>query len=208
MSTSLFDPSNNPTGMSVPANLGSALRTMAASAAQQGGMPFLKLRKQDGKFVYGAEDTEIGADDQWAVNFNSFKIGKIGWKGGQVVGEMMFPIAHPETIKEEDLEPIVSNNPSDGWKDQITVELTRLSDNTEVLFKTTSYGGKQMLGNLMGVIGAQLEENPAAPIVVVRLYSDSYKHPTYGLTFNPLFEVLRWLDANGQEPSIEPKKLV
>lgn len=210
MANSLFDPSNNPTAVAIPGNLGATLRTAGAQAAQAGGMPFLKLRKQDGKLVYGVEETELKADEEWAVNFTSFKIGMIGWKGGQVVGEEMYPISHPEKVDLDSLEPIETGKDSDGWKDQITVEFKRLSDSTEVLFKTTSYGGKQMLGNLMGAIGGQLEENPDAPIAVVRLGSDSYKHPTYGLTFNPTFEIVSWLDASGKAPAPkrEPKALV
>ena len=210
MSTSLFDPSNNPAGALVDPNaLGSTLRQAAASAASAGSMPFLKLRKGDGKWEFGAESSEVSDTDEWAVNFNSFKIGMIGWKGGQVVGEQMFPIAHAEKIDPNTLETIESNNPSDGWKDQVSVEMKRISDSTEVLYKATSYGGKQMLAALMGVIGAQLESNPSSPIAVVRLSNDSYKHSQYGQVFNPAFEVVRWLNADGKEVSPpEPKPLV
>ena len=195
--TSLFDPSNSPGALIDPNTLGASLRTSAAQVVQQGGRPFLKMRK-DGGWEYGPNSVPVTAADEWAINFATFKAGLIGWKGGNVVGEHMFPIGHPEKIDPESLEPINTGKKSDGWKEQVSVEMKNVRDGTEVLYKTTSYGGKQLAGKLMEVIGNQLAEKPDFPIVVVRLGSADYKHPEYGQTWNPTFEVLRWLDQNGQ----------
>lgn len=183
-----------------PSQAVDALRGLAMAKAMSGGKPFLKLEKQSGKFVYGAESVEVSPDELWAIDPSSFMIGKIGWKGGQVVGEKMFPITSGAMINEADLTPIDSNNPSDGWKDQLSVDLKHLADGVEVVFKTTALGGKNAIADLAGAIGEHTAQNPALPVAVVKMYADSYSHKQYGKIYTPVFEIVDWVDVHGQKP--------
>jgi len=195
-----------------PSQAVDALRKLAMAAQQgSGGKAFMKLDKGSGKFIWGADSVEVDESELWAVNPASFMIGKIGWKDGQVVGEHMFPITSGQTIDESELTPIESAKDGDGWRDQLTFELKHIADEVEVVFKTTSYGGKNAIAALAGEIGEHTAQNPALPIAVVKLKSDWYKHKKYGRIYNPTFEVVDWLGPDGTKPKPskpKPKPLV
>lgn len=182
-----------------------SLRALGAARTQVGGLPFLKMGK-DGVFVWGVDGVEVSEDERWAVNPATFMIGVIGWKGGQVIGEQMFPITSGQRVNYDELEPIETGNPADGWKEQITVQLKQMETSDEVVFKTTSVGGKNAMSKLADTIAAQMEENPARPVPVVQLKNDSYRHKEYGKIYTPEFEVVDWVDVNGKKPRGRPKK--
>jgi hypothetical protein len=167
------------------------------------GKAFMKFTKQ-GEFVYGQENVEADSKGIWAVNPVSFCIGVIGWRGGNVVGEHMFPITSPERVDWDGLEPIRTKNEGggdgDGWQEQYTVDLKNLKDGTEVVFKTTSKGGKNAVGDLASLISTQVDEHPELPLALVNLTSDFYKHKTFGKVFTPVFKLAGWADANGELP--------
>ena len=69
----------------------------------------------------------------------------------------------------------------------------------ELQFHATSYGGKKFVQNLMKAVGLGMMEHSNAPIALIKLSSDSYKHQTYGKIFTPEFEVVGWADESGKE---------
>lgn len=176
-----------------------ALRKLAMTRTQAGGKAFMKFTKQ-GEFVYGSENVEADPSDEWAVNPVSFCIGVIGWRGGNVVGEHMFPITSPERVDYDSLEPINTGKDGDGWSEQYTFDLKHMKDGTEVVFKTTSKGGKNAVGDLAAAISEHVDATPESPVAVIHLKSDHYKHKSYGKVYTPIFEIEGWADENGARP--------
>jgi hypothetical protein len=76
----------------------------------------------------------------------------------------------------------------------------------EARFAATSTGGKRAVQELAVAIAEQVDKDPAAPVPVVELLNDSYKHKTYGKVFAPIFEVRRWIgmDGEGDAPAAAP----
>lgn len=186
----------------VPAeNLTKSLRALAAAGANTDGKAFMKLDKNSGTFMYGPENIEVEDGERWALNQNSFKVGLIGWRGGQCVGEHMYPITSNERVNVDDMEHIPpTTDGSDGWKDQLTFEMKSLDDGTEVLFKTSSKGGMKAAALLAGQITPRMESDPDYAVAELELLVDSYKHKKFGRTYFPVFEVKGWLDQNGNKP--------
>jgi hypothetical protein len=184
-----------------------ALRKLAMTRSQTGGKAFMKFTKQ-GEFVYGAENVEADKVSEWAVNPASFCIGVIGWRGGSVVGERMFAITSPERVDYNDLEDIPGKDrggkDGDGWSEQYTVDLKNMKDGTEVIFKTTSKGGKNAIGDLAQVISDQVDAHPDLPVAVVTLSSDFYKHKSFGKVYTPQFVIAGWADAEGNKGGKKP----
>jgi hypothetical protein len=176
-----------------------ALRKLAMTRTQGAGKAFMKFTKQ-GEFVFGAENTEAKPTEEWAANPASFQIGVIGWRGGSVVGEVMFPITSPERVDYDSLEPINTGKDGDGWSEQYTVDLKNMKTGDEVIFKTTSKGGKNAIGDLAAAVAVQIEKDATLPVPVLHLTSDFYKHKQYGKVFTPIFEIIGWVDANGKKP--------
>jgi hypothetical protein len=193
---------------SVPAErISGSLRKLAAARANTGSKPILRFTKQ-GHWEYGPESIEIEPTEEWAVNPASFMIGMIGWRGGQVVGEVMFPLASPERVDHDALEPINTGNPSDGWKEQITFDMRHMKDGTEVVFKTTSRGGMNAVAALADAVANQIETAPEKPVPVVTMQADSYKHKQFGIVHTPIFTVVNWADMHGNVTPKGKRKLV
>ena len=104
----------------LPANetLAGSLRKLAAAKAAIGGKPFMRLAKS-GKWEFGPESIVIEDAEKWAINPASFMVGMIGWKGGTVVGEEMYPLASEQRVDLGQLPEISSSDDADGWKDQL-----------------------------------------------------------------------------------------
>lgn len=192
-------------GQSPAAAVGS-LRKLA-NARMQGDALFLKLTKQ-GEWLYGPEEIEVEADDEWAINPNSFKVGVIGWRNGSVVGEHMFPIYSGQTVDMAELEEIAPVKDGDGWKDQTSLELRAIGENLQLLWATSSLGGRNAIAALADAIATQAETDEEHAVPVVTLASDFYKHKTYGKIFTPELKIVRWVDMDGNPPGGGKKKLV
>jgi hypothetical protein len=189
-------------------NLSQGLRALANMQAMSlNGVPFLRFTKV-GEWEFGPENVPVEDGEIWAVNPQSFYIGVIGWQGGQVVGESMFPIHSPQRVNPDTLTPINTGKPGDGWVEQITVSLKNIEDGTEVLFKTSSRGGKKACGLLANAMVAQIESNPAFPVPLVELQRDSYVHKKYGKILEPKFHIVGWADMEGRPEKKRKQQLV
>ena len=176
-----------------------------ATKQSSGGEIFMKFTK-GGEFLMGAESNEVGPDERWAVNPSSFMSGVIGWEDGSVAGEEMYSVMSGKQVDWDAL-PTIPPGEGNGWSEQMSVQLKSLDEDIEVLFKTSSNGGRSALAELAGEIGKQLHTNPEAPVAVVSLTNDPYKHKRYGKINKPKFVIEGWLDANG-EPVKAQRKLV
>jgi hypothetical protein len=185
------------------ASMAGALRKVAAQVGSVGGVAILKMDKT-GTWVFGADQTEAQEGSLWAVNPFSFIHGYIAWGDGDVLGEKMGPIQQP--LPELDAAPAGAKR---GWEMQIGFSLKCINGDDEGLearFATTSTGGKRAVQELAVAIAEQVDKDPEAPVPVVELLNDSYKHKTYGKVFTPIFEVRQWIsmDGEGDAPAAAP----
>lgn len=179
-----------------PEQVAAGLAALGATA-MDGGKQYLKMTKA-GEWLFGADDTEVEAGEQFAINPMSMQHGYIGWKTATVVGEHMVSLFSGESIDPAKLAPIQQETEMDGWSKQLSVELKSMSDGTELVFKTTSHGGKNALAKLSNSIARRIAADPVHYVPVVELSSSSYKHKTYGTIYNPVIEIVGWVDVNGK----------
>ena len=62
-----------------------------------------------------------------------------------------------------------------------------------------------MIARAFGREGVAIDA-PDAVVPILSLDSDSYKHPTYGKTYFPVFEIVRWVGLDGTEQSVDEIK--
>lgn len=162
----------------------------ATTIVGAGGKPFLRLLKS-GEWVYGAENIDVQDGSQWAVNPVTLMHGYACWVDSELRGEIMVSMTEPKPIRP---------GPIDGtpYKEQRSFELRCVNgddEGTEVLFKTTSYGGMKMCDGFLGEIRDHLMSGFPCPIVT--LDSEHYEHKKFGRIYNPLMAVAGWCDMNG-----------
>jgi|GEM_PF-1563762 len=179
-----------------------ALANASQAIQVAGGIPFLKMAKQDGCWVYGAKDTEVEEDSLWAINPLSLKVGFVCWnpKGGAPLGKQMVSIFQTPLN--------ISDMPSLGakWDDNISLEMMCTNGEDKgitVEYTANSYGGKKAFAELVSAIQRQLDADPKNLVPVVDLTNDSYKHPMYGTTFNPIFAIKSWIAMDAAPPVAE-----
>ena len=189
-------------GANLPAvaSLAASLRSVASDVGA-GGTVILKMEKA-GVWVFGADQTEVEADSQWAVNPFSFVHGFIAWGDGEVLGEKMVPVSQP--LPEVPAAPAGAKR---GWETQIGMSLKCVSGEDkglEVRYTTTSVGGKKAVQQLAVALAAQVESDQTNPVPIVTLKKDHYTHKQYGKIYTPVFTVVSW---TGMEGEPEPVKL-
>jgi hypothetical protein len=177
---------------------------------------FLKMGK-DGSWVYGVEQDEIEDGAEFMVNPMGFQRGFICWKyipegskeKAQKLGEVM--VSADAAL----IEP--SEVPEGGvkWDFQLGVHLKAMDDGTpiagkEFVYRTTSVGGVRAVDTLAQQVGAHYGREGGQKIPVVTLGTTSYKHAAYGKIYNPVIELVRWIDApkaKAAAPAPTPKKI-
>ena len=188
-------------GANLPAvqSLSTALRSLEREVGPSGAT-ILKMDKT-GHWVYGADQTEVETDSEWAVNPFSFVHGFIAWGEGEVLGEKMVPVSEP--LPDMGAAPPGAKR---GWETQIGLALKCISGEDEgldVRFSTTSVGGKKAVQALAVAIASQVETDPSTPVPVVGLKRDHYTHKSYGKIFTPVFEVKSWATMDGEKAEAE-----
>lgn len=184
-------------------------RKALANASQQiqvsGGIPFLKMAKQDGAWIYGAKDTEVEEGALWAINPLSLKVGFVCWnpKGGAPLGKQMVSIFQTPLN--------IADLPNLGakWDDNISLEMMCTNGEDKgitVEYTANSYGGKKAFATLVAAIQRQLDADPKNLVPVIELTNDSYKSPQYGLIYNPIFDIKKWIAMDTAAPVSEPAK--
>ena len=175
--------------------LAESLKTLQADTANVG-MAILKMDRT-GHWVYGADQTEVEKESEWAVNPFSFVHGYIAWGDGDVLGERMVPVSEP--LPELDAAPAGARA---GWQLQVGLSLKCLNgedEGLEVRYTVTSVGGKRAVQGLAAIIAAQVDKDASKPVAVVRLKAEHYQHKSYGRIYTPVFEVLDWIGLDGKE---------
>jgi len=196
-------------GLPAISTLSSALRTIQAENTPSG-VVILKMDKT-GHWVFGADQTEIEEESEWAVNPFSFVHGFIAWGDGEVLGEKMVSVSQP--LPELDTAP---SGAKKGWETQVGMSLKCLSGEDkgmEARFTTTSVGGKRSVQTLAVALADQVEKDPTKPVPVVALRKEHYQHKSYGKIYTPVFELIEWISLDGEEevksePKIEEPKAI
>jgi hypothetical protein len=186
--------------------LSSALRALEKDVGPAGTV-IMKMDKT-GHWVFGADQTEVEDDAQWAINPYSFVHGFIAWGDGEVLGEKMASVTQP--LPEMDAAPAGAKR---GWEMQIGMALKCRNGedkDLEARFTTTSVGGKKAVQALGIAIATQVDKDPTKPVPIVRLKKDHYTHKSYGRIYTPVFEVIEWVGMDGAEaaqaePEVEPE---
>lgn len=178
--------------------LSASLRAMVVDVGPSGGGGGVALLKMDrtGHWVFGADATEVESEALWAVNPFSFTHGYIAWGEGIVLGETMVSVQQP--LPEREPAP---TGASKGWEVQIGMSLNCLSGadkGIDVRYSATSVGGKRSLDTLAKAIADRTDVNPGKPVPVVKLGKAHYQHKAYGRIFTPVFEIVDWVDLNGE----------
>jgi hypothetical protein len=188
-----------------PAALQSAMSALGRQA-QSGGL-FMKFTKS-GEWLYGPAQDEVSPEDLWAVNPGSFVNGYIGWKNGMPIGEHMCSVTRGMPCRYEELEPIEAVTETDGWSAQLGFTVNSYpasgddAENLELIFKTTSHGGKKAAAGLADEISKRMSKGDGTFVPIVSLSADSYKHKNYGKIIIPVIRVVAWADMNGNVAEI------
>lgn len=196
----LIKPAN--TQLSGLASLKKNLQQVRATLPVSGNSQYLRMLT-DGDWVFGAEDNAVAAGTEAVINPASIEQGYSCWsnhpKGGpknELLGEQMYPLGAPVPSKHE--------MPDKGWPwgDQSSFDVKFLNgkhENTQVLYKTSSRGGINMVRTLIDAILARLEEDTVYLCPIITFGNDHYKHKSYGKTYVPVMSIVSWMDMDGNE---------
>lgn len=200
----------NTGGLAALASLRTGLAQVRATvSASVGGQPLLRLLK-DGDWVIGREDNAVVAGTEGIVNPNSFMTGyscwtdrKPGMGKNEMMGEEMWGIGN--------MVPPASTMPTHHdprtqdvcrWNEQMSVDIKLLDgpfQDQQVLYKTTSVGGRRALSSLLDAILAAIDKGTDYVCPIISIKADSYNHNSYGRTYVPVLEIVGWADMMGNE---------
>ena len=196
--TSLFPVAAGDTTDLVTADLADDLIDVGSSL-DTGQTSYLKFTKT-GNWVFGRDDNEVDPEELIAVNPTSFTIGWKGWNNGTPVSGPIVPIKQRKTLPKEDELEVLPAGEMNGWSKVLGVSLQSMADGTPLQYDATSYHGKEAVTKLMKEIGLGLKEHAEAPVALVKLTGDKYKHKTYGSDVHyPVFTIVGWADGEGKE---------
>ena len=190
--------------------------------------PILQLDKDEGYWRFGSDGDELTEKDVIAVNPASFRHGYVAFgKEGTGVAltldgdsaEVMVPFDFDPPIRDElpelELVRFKRGEPErePDWKfcrsvDMVVVEGP--NKGAEFVYKPTSRGGGRMVAKLQAEIGRRMEDGTEECVPLIELFSESYKHRTYGKIYNPTFEIIEWVtpdeDGTGEDDDTKPQK--
>ena len=178
----------------LPANLsdlkGSIMKAKQRLAAttRSSSDDFLRLTKAM-DWEFGADDAEVKTGSKWAINPQSFQMGYIAWHNSEVQGEAMASI-HEDPIT-QDILPAVGAD----WDAQVAFQLRCVSGEDkghQVMYKTTSRGGKVEFDRVLTELLNRLVDGEAAFVPIVKLEATSYKHKKFGKIVTPIFDIVDW----------------
>jgi hypothetical protein len=186
------------------AGIGASRGTMPIGT---GGKPILRLLKS-GVWVYGQQNDQVQEGSDWAISPLSIQHGFTCWSDfpgsqkNEKLGEVLSSIFDP-------LPPMPDPIQGYPFKKTYHFDLKCISgddEDVEVIYMPSSYGGMKAADALLAEIQRNARENRAYPVAIVQLDSDSYSHAKWGETFNPIMEVVDWMDLNGKYRLSDDKK--
>ena len=192
----------------LPANIQSLitdLETAQTATPSASSGDFLKMTKQ-GEWVYGADEIEVSDDSAFVIDPSSYSQGYVAWSAdGELEDEKMAAAGQPPVL-------LSALDNSMNWKVQVGFALKGIEgaeDGVQILFKTSSQGGKEVISTLLAQIIAKARTGATAFCPVVLLDNSSYKHKKYGKIYKPVLTVDEWVEVptgDGEEEAAPPVK--
>ena len=209
----------NKTGLGALGALRTGLANVRAKLPEAGGKGILRMLQEADGWVFGQEDNALPLGTEVAINPLSIRHGYTCWtdraKGegkNENLGERLYGLSEqvPAMHEMEKME-----DPKTGdicpWKDALTMDMKILDGkhaNVEIVYKPTSVGGMNASRTIIDAVFDKLAEETPFVCPIVKLDQDHYKHASYGKTYVPKFEVVGWMDLEGNEEGAdadEPK---
>ena len=179
-----------------------------------GGNPYLKMDKDNGKWLFGVDGTPVELDSLWAADPTSLKQGWVAWdsnKGGPPVQEIMVPAKYP--LPDKGALPALgmsAPHKKTGKVEQLVYQrqdsvimvcLSGADEGVQVEFKQSSGGAMRLFAALINAIKARVDRGADEIVPVGRLFFESYPNETYGgTTRNPLFNIVEWRRVDDTTP--------
>lgn len=170
------------------------------TTSSAGGKAFMKFDFKSGDFTFGRDAEEI-TGDEIVVNSYSFQHGWMLWVNSQPSKEMR--------SFTEDMPPampaVEGNQPSEARSFE-----ARFEDDAETIlsFETNSYGGRSGCDALLKAVTERAGQGETEYLFpVVTLDSESYKAKQGATIHNPMFNVVGWVNAEGERQEAEAPKL-
>lgn len=165
----------------------------SAAGAKLGGtaLPILKLSKA-GKWVVGADNMPV-SDVRFAADVQNTRFGFVCFVGGEVVDEVLVPVALGKSISPDQLPDHGPYKDREGWVSSASLQLRGLETGDEFVFKPTSHGGRSAIGALLNKCSSRLRLGKTG-IPIVELDVSSYEHRLYGPVLKPILKVVGWQD--------------
>jgi hypothetical protein len=184
--------------------MAAALAQSAGSVAAGGGSDLFMRFTKFGEWMFGTDNTEVEEGSIWAVNPTGFTHGFIAWDQENTskgpTGEVMVSATLPMPLQES--LPAVTGS----WAKCVGIQLRCTNGEDEglqVVFKSSSTGGRKAYADMVQAVVAQLGKDPATPVPLVSLEADSYAHKTYGKIFTPKIVIVGWAGMDGAAQEAE-----
>lgn len=196
----------------LPATISNLISTLQQAQkitppATGGEFSYLKMSKA-GEWVYGAEETEVAANSVFVIDPASYAQGFVAWDGeGGLIDERMAVAGQPPILM-SDL-PALPNGAR--WDTQVAFALKGVEGDEEgiqLLYKTSSKGGRQVISELLGKIIERGTKGETALCPVVLLDTSSYKHKKFGKIYTPVLTVDEWMDIPDAEEAVAVTEVV
>lgn len=192
-----------PTGGSLvnPADLAKDL-VNAGSSLSSGGVQFLKFKK--GEYVIGREENDFNNNTfEMVIDFTNIRRGWVCWKDGNLIDEVWVTLRERLPAKTTLTDHAPYAQQQDGWQESLKMSLVIIPTlgvpaPIRAAFSANSDGSRKACGNLLKAYGEaiQTDVSKADQYAIVRAKADSYKHSRYGKVHVPVFEIVRWVNAN------------
>ncbi len=175
---------------------------LGASSVVSEILQHLKFSKS-GEWEFGIEGVTVNEDEVLAVNPASFVTGWQGWNNGVPVDGPFVSVTKAKTLPLESELPPIPDGENNGWNLQLGVGFRLVREKEEdcanLQFRTHSSGGLRTLERLRHQVAMGMKEHSDAPLALVKLSNDSYKHSKFGKIYIPVITIVGWADAEGKE---------
>jgi len=180
-----------PTAQNSATSLAAALtESKVQETTSNAGKAFLKFDFKSGDFTFGRDAVDV-TDEEICINTYSIQHGWVLWVNGSAQKEMVpFNQSLPAPMPAQQ-----GNEPSEARG----FEARFLDDeDTIIVFESNSYGGRQGVDTLLNAVkGRALSGEETFLFPIVKLTSTSYKAKQGNTIHNPKFEIVGWVDAEG-----------
>ena len=209
-------------------SLKTGLANMRQRLPENSGSPFFKMAT-DGEFMFGQDENIVKLGTEAAVGTLSIREGYVCWTvrdesekkqhgKNELMGEEMYALGQPVPAAHE--LPQHRDTKTDKlapWKQQFSLDLKFMDGKhkgVQVKYQTSSVGGLQAVRLLLDAILKRVNDDNEFFFPIVTINSDWYKNKNHGgKTYFPIFDVVGWLDVNGDEegadedqPKLAPAK--